>query len=219
MTEQTRYRLIGTIFLVAVAAVALPMLFDGEGVAPMQLDPLPPAEFDVAPDLSPPPDMTPALEARRELIEEIDADGFARDTGTRVGEPVLLEEPADEAPAIAAAGDASPQPGDPAGEPSRPAPAPAAGEASAQQPESPQQPELKWAVQVASFAQAANATALRDQLVGDGYTAFLSNVKRDGQVITRVAVGPFIDRADAASEKDELDRRYDVQAAIVRFTY
>ena len=213
LTEQTRYRLIGTIFLVAVAAVALPMLFDGEGVAPMQLDPLPPAEFDVAPDLSPPPDMTPALEVRRELIEEIDADGFARDTGTRVGEPVLLEEPADEAPAIAAAGDASAQRGDLAGEPNPPPPATAAGDAS------PPELELKWAVQVASFAQAANATALRDQLVGDGYTAFLSNVKRDGQTVTRVAVGPFIDRADAAREKDELDRRYDVQAAIVRFAY
>ena len=78
---------------------------------------------------------------------------------------------------------------------------------------------MKWAVQVASFAQAANATALRDRLVGDGYTAFLSTVKRDGQTVTRVAVGPFIDRADAAAEKSELDGRYDVQAAIVRFTY
>ena len=192
LTEQTRYRLIGTIFLVAVAAVVLPMLFDGEGVAPMQLDPVPAADFDVSPDTSPPPDMTPALEARRELTEEIDPDGFATDTGTRVGEPVLLEEPADEAepPVTAAAVDAPPDP-----------------------------LELKWAVQVASFAQAANATALRARLVGDGYTAFLSNVKRDGQVVTRVAVGPFIERADAAAEKSELDRRYNVQAAVVQFTY
>ena len=192
LTEQTRYRLIGTIFLVAVAAVVLPMLFDGEGVAPMQLDPVPAADFDVSPDTSPPPDMTPALEARRELTEAIDADGFATDTGTRVGEPVLLEEPAEEAqtPAPAGAADATPDP-----------------------------LQLKWAVQVASFAQAANATALRDRLVGDGYTAFLSNVKRDGQVVTRVAVGPFIERGDADAEKTELDRRYKVQAAVVQFTY
>ena len=205
LTEQTRYRLIGTIFLVAVAAVVLPMLFDGEGVAPMQLDPVPVTDFEVSPDTSPPPDMTPALEARRELTEAIDPDGFATDTGTRVGEPVLLEEPADDAPATVAADDAPATPL----EPTQLAPAPLA----------PTALELKWAVQVASFAQAANATALRDRLVGDGYTAFLSTVKRDGQTVTRVAVGPFIDRADAAAEKSELDRRYDVQAAIVRFTY
>lgn len=200
LTEQTRYRLIGTIFLVAVAAVVLPMLFDGEGVAPMQLDAVPATDFDVSPDTSPPPDMTPALEARQELTEAIDPDGFATDTGTRVGEPVLLEEPADDAPATAAADDAPSTPLEAAPLESTPS-------------------ELKWAVQVASFAQAANATALRDRLVGDGYTAFLSTVKRDGQTVTRVAVGPFIDRADAAAEKDELDGRYDVQAAIVRFTY
>ena len=192
LTERTRYRLIGTIFLVAVAAVVLPMLFDGEGVTPMQLDPVPPADFDAYPDASPPPDMTPALKARRELTAEIDADGYATDTGTRFGEPVLLEEP----PAQQAA---SAHPG--------------AEDAA------PAMRELKWAVQVASFVQAENATAMRDRLVGDGYTAFLSNAKRDGQAVTRVAVGPFIDRDDAASEKDEIDQRYSVQAAIVRFSY
>lgn len=191
LTEQTRYRLIGTIFLVAVASVALPLLFDGEGVAPMQLDAVPPAEFDVRPDHSPPPDITPALEARRELTAEIDGDGYATDTGTRLGEPVLLEAPPPGEPAAAAATEDAP----------------------------PSTPELKWAVQVASFAQAKNATALRDQLVGDGRTAFLSNVKREGQTVTRVAVGPFIDHADATKEKEELDQRYGVEAAIVRFTY
>lgn len=203
LTERTRYRLIGTIFLVAVAAVVLPMLFDGEGVAPMQLDPVPPADFQVQPDATPPPDMTPALEARRELLGEIDADGYATDTGTRFGEPVLLEEPVlveesvrQETPStnVGAEGEAPPTGTPPMG-------------------------ELKWAVQVASFTQAENATAMRDRLVGDGYTAFLSNAKRDGQAVTRVAVGPFINRDDATSEKDEIDRRYDVRAAIVRFTY
>lgn len=192
MTEQTRYRLIGTIFLVAMAAVALPLLFDGEGVAPMQLEPMSPAEFEVRPDRSPPPDITPALEARRELAEEIDGDGYATDTGTRVGEPALLEAPSSSAePSARAEVDDAPPP----------------------------ERELKWAVQVASFAQAINATALRDQLVSDGYTAFLSNVKRDGRIVTRVAVGPFIDHADATREKDQLDQRYSVEAAIVRFTY
>ena len=47
LTDRTRYRLTGSIFLIAVAAVVLPMLFDGAGVEPMHLEPLPPADFTV----------------------------------------------------------------------------------------------------------------------------------------------------------------------------
>ena len=200
LTEQTRYRLIGTIFLVAVAAITLPMLFDGEGVEPMQLDPLPPATFDVERDESPPPDMTPALQAQRELAAAIDADGYATETGTRFGDPVLIEDPP---PTQVAADDVS-------AAPVLPAPASSAA---------PTASALKWAVQVGSFGQAENATSLRDQLVDDGYAAFLSNVKRDGKVVTRVAVGPFIEHAAAVRQKDALDRRYRVEAAVVRFSY
>ena len=175
LTERNRYRLTGTIFLIAVAAVVLPMLFDGEGVAPMQLDPLPPAEFQVELDDAPPPDIAPALEAREELKAVIDEDGYAIDTGTRIGEPTLLEEEQ--------------------------------GEAA----------DLKWAVQVAAFAQSENATALRDKLLGDGYAAFRSNVKRQGEITTRVAVGPLINRDDAERLMTELNKRYEFSAVVVRF--
>ena len=90
LTDRTRYRLTGSIFLIAVAAVVLPILFDGAGVEPMHLEPLQPTGFAVEPDTSPVPDLTPALAARSELEAEIDADGFDRRTGTRVGEARLL---------------------------------------------------------------------------------------------------------------------------------
>lgn len=90
LTDRTRYRLTGSIFLIAVAAVALPILFDGAGVEPMHLEPLPPADFTVEPDTSPAPDLSPALAARNELEAEIDADGFDRRTGTRIGQARLL---------------------------------------------------------------------------------------------------------------------------------
>lgn len=178
LTESNRYRLTGTIFLIAVAAVVLPMLFDGEGVAPMHLDPIPPAEFEVERDESPPPDIAPALEARAQLEAAIDQDGYAVDTGTRVGEPVLLEEERD-APS-----------------------------------------DLKWAVQVGAFMQSENATAWRDKLLGDGYAAFLSNVKdRHSEITTRVAVGPFINRNDAEQLMAELNERYEFAAVIRRFSH
>ena len=174
LTDRTRYRLTGSIFLIAVAAVVLPILFDGAGVEPMHLEPLPPADFTVKPDTTPAPDLSPALAARSELEAEIDADGFDRRTGTRIGQARLL--PDDEATG-----------------------------------------DLKWAVQVASFERHENAVARRDALLADGYEAFLSEAKRDGRVTTRVAIGPLVEREDAARLKAELDGRYAEEAVVVRF--
>lgn len=160
----------------AVAAIVLPMLFDGEGVAPMHLDPLPRPSFEVDETMPPLPDVAPAIEARSELRAAIDEDGYARDTGTRIGDPALLAEGASE------------------------------------------DLDLKWAVQVGSFAQADNATGQRDRLLADGHAAFLSHVKHDGASATRVAVGPFIDRDDAVRAKAELDSRYGFKAVVVKFS-
>ena len=182
LTERTRYRLTGSVFLIAVAAITIPMLFDGEGVAPMELDPLPEANFEVERNAPPMPDVAPALEARRQLKEAIDEDGFARDTGTRIGEPALIAEPA---PTSAA--------------------------------EEPAE-DRKWAVQVGAFANPDNATARRDELLADGYAAFLSSAKRQGEVSTRVGVGPFISRDDALRLKAELDKRYEIAAVVVGFS-
>jgi cell division septation protein DedD len=75
-----------------------------------------------------------------------------------------------------------------------------------------------WAVQVASFAEADNAENFRSQLRGDGYEAFLSTVKTDDQVLSRVAVGPLLDRQEAATLQRELSARYDTQARLMAFS-
>ena len=179
LTERLRYRLTGTLFLVAVAAIVAPLVFDGDGVEPMTLDPLPREALDVRPDQLPPPDTRAALEARRALEAAVDADAFATDTGTRWGEPVLTAE----------------QDARDAGMEGR-----------------------KWAVQLGSFARDGAARSLLARVQADGYAGFPSKVKRGGDVYTRVAVGPFINRNDAARMKSELDDRYDVNAAIVRYS-
>ena len=46
LTEQTRYRVTGAVFLVALAAIFLPMLFDGDGIAPLDLPDLPRPEIE-----------------------------------------------------------------------------------------------------------------------------------------------------------------------------
>ncbi len=71
-----------------------------------------------------------------------------------------------------------------------------------------------WAVQVASFSEPERATALRDKLLDAGHPAF----SRAGSGnLTRVYVGPKIDRHKAEQLKQELDRELQLQTMVVRF--
>lgn len=90
MNEQTRHRITGSLFLLAIAIIFLPMLFDGDGVASVQLEPIetgyvPPAvqRFD---EQVPDSDFAKRV---AELRTEVDEQGFHRGTGARLGEPVL----------------------------------------------------------------------------------------------------------------------------------
>ena len=184
MSEQTRYRITGAIFLIAVAVIVLPMLFDGEGLK--STDVPPPAgntlTAEPTPELQPLPDKT--FERSDELRESVDAEGFAKDTSTRVGQPVLtdLETQTDTDAAPAAA-----------------------------------TPGAAFGIQLGSFADHGKAVALRDRARSDGYAAFLSEAKQKEQVITRVAVGPYVDRKEAERVRDEISTRYALKAIVVGF--
>ena len=181
LSEQTRHRVTGTVFLVAVAAIVLPMLFDEE---PPELErpyPAAPRELAVQPDASAIADMNELTEASGRLVDSVDADGFATATGVRIGEPVLLPE------AVAEPDSAATEPA--------------------------------WAVQVGAFSDHANAEALRQRLRADGYAALKSTIRSDAGESTRVAVGPIISREDAAALKQELERRYSLDAVVRRVTH
>ncbi len=90
MKEETRYRVTGSLFLLALAVIALPMLFDGAGLPAREL---PPVDID-----SSLPAVTSIKEESQrsdfiarveELRAAVDEEGFHRDTDTRFGEPVL----------------------------------------------------------------------------------------------------------------------------------
>ena len=83
-------------------------------------------------------------------------------------------------------------------------------------------PADAWAVQVGSFAEHDRAIALRDRLRSDGYDALASNMKTSMEKpdkLTRVAVGPMIDREDADRLRVELSDRYGLDGMVVRFGY
>ena len=72
-----------------------------------------------------------------------------------------------------------------------------------------------WAVQLASFASPANATAFRDRLLKDGFEAWTSTARAGSSVRTRVAIGPLLDRQDAERMRDLVSGRYEVAAIVV----
>ncbi len=93
MDEQTRYRVTGSLFLLAIAVILFPMLFDGAGLTPVQIAPLdvPKTVPDVPSRESKAPasDFVARADALRDSVQE---GGFQPDAGgTRMGEPVLTE--------------------------------------------------------------------------------------------------------------------------------
>ena len=174
MREQTRYRLTGGLFLLAVAVILLPMLFDGDGIPGVLVEP-------VATDYVPPAvqrfeEVAPAsdfVERVAELRQEVDDQGFHLETGARIGEPVLS---------------------------------------------TPDERTEAWAVQLYSFARQESALELRDRLRGDDFEAFVSSYRPpDGNVLSRVAVGPVLDFTRAEQLRQELSGRYEVEARIMAF--
>ena len=238
MNELTRYRVIGAVFLLAIAIIVLPMVFDGQGVQVKQLpqmtEPLPPVPSDAQLDALKISAAQEQLHAEEVAVTSalLDKDGFATDGGTRIGDPELREPDAEDTPGQPVV--EQPVTKNPA---DTPAPDPVVAEAPVAD-NSPPSAELRrrappvaeraappgatslakrpiWAVQLASFASQANARALRDELLGDGFEAWTSTARQDSAVRTRVAIGPLLDRRDAERMRDLVSERYEVSAIVV----
>lgn len=72
-----------------------------------------------------------------------------------------------------------------------------------------------FAVQVGAFAAANEATALRDRLRAAGFNAFTEAVSTDKGTLTRVRVGPAMNRAEADQLKASVQAKLGI-AGIVR---
>jgi DedD protein len=181
MSEQTRYRLTGALFLIALAAILAPMLFDGDGLPKVEVKRLEPASARQpvqAPSGAFAQQTFDELEQQTTALrDEVDAEGFVEKDGASFGEVVLAEPEPDFSSESANEFSVGPS----------------------SEPDMPQTSQLArvWAIQVGSFARGDNAQALRDKLRSQGYEGFLSSAKRDGEVWTRVIVGPYLDKSEA----------------------
>lgn len=214
MSEQTRYRVTGAIFLVALAAILAPMLFDGDGLPKVdvkRLDAASPRQPVQAPTGAFQQPAFDELEQKATALRDgLDAQGFSETDGSSFGEVALIEpEPEEAVPAPS---------GLPSATKSVQNDALSDTQLASSNPSAAATPDSElarvWAVQVASFARGDNAQALRDELRGQGYEGFLSSAKRDGEVWTRVLVGPFLDKSEAQRVSGAIAAKFPVSPEL-----
>ncbi len=179
MDEDTkRFRITGSIFLLAILVIVLPMLFDGDGLPTVEIEKIPevaPVSV-IEPVVAPAPPIlseNPYVEKIAELEATVDEDLFSTEHGTQVGEPVLSIPDGD---------------------------------------------TERWAVQVGSFTSEDRALAFRQDLRDAGYDAFISAVKKDGKVMIRVAVGPYLDGSEAEKIRQKLAAGKAPDARVMAFS-
>lgn len=200
MDQGLKQRIIGALVLIIAAVVFLPMLLSGQDeTVTVEID-APPApqmderEIDVAAPVElPQPEQVPDLPP----------------TPLPDPKPIPLPEPAE-----------PPAPPEPAVEIiAEPAPAAPDEPAPAAEPPTPAEtasaPAGDWVVQLGSFSNTANAEGLRDTLLTQGYNAYTRSSSVDGKSVTRVYVGPVIDRDGANRLRDELARRHGSKGMVV----
>lgn len=125
--------------------------------------------------------------------------------------PVAVAKPAEPKPA--APKPAEPKPAPP--KPAEPKPAATAAKPPAPKPATPPAAaKVGFAVQVGAFGDAAEAGALRERLRAAGFTAFTETVETDKGRLTRVRVGPVIDRAAADQLKAQIQSKTGIDGIV-----
>lgn len=86
--------------------------------------------------------------------------------------------------------------------------------APAPAPDKPAASNTGFAVQLGAFSNAAEAEKLRDRARGAGMSAFVEQVKTDKGTLSRVRIGPVLNRADADALKAQAKAQLGVDGIV-----
>ncbi len=216
-----KQRLIGAAVLVALAVIFLPMLIGGpepepgSTAVPLGVPERDSRSFETRDlTLAPPAPQVPvpAEAADPDRIVTVDTTDAPTRLDAVSGAPVGTAAPAPES---------TPQPSAPPVAstpvaPVAPVPAPASRPAPAPMEAAPAATVGRWAVNLGSYANTANASSLVTQLRGRRLPAYGESITLDGKPVQRVRVGPYAQRSEAESARlTVLKIRSDVPTAIV----
>lgn len=129
------------------------------------------------------------------------------DAGARV--VALDAEAAADAKTVAAA-----KPADKPAAPKPEAPKPVAAKPDTAKPVVAAASNTGFAVQLAAFSKSADANALRDKLRAAGFSAFTEVVNTDKGALTRVRVGPVLNRAEADQLKAQVKSKVGLDGIV-----
>jgi DedD protein len=211
MDDGLKQRIIGAVVLIVAAVVFLPMLLTGQDeTTRVEVEvPEPPTMDDREIALSGPVEL-PEPEPVPNIPQSYPSDPLAPAPSPVVGAPPQVPGPAADVPPMVTAPSAPPPPPPAAAAPPAPAPAPAPAAA-------PTATAGNWVVQLGSFSSAENAEGLRQTLRTQGYNAYTLSIQVDGKPITRVYVGPVVEREEANRLRDELARRQGNRGLVVAY--
>lgn len=188
MNQGTKQRIVGTVVLLALALIFLPIVFDGQGSYQTQMssrvpeqpvisrlpEPIPTRPVIVADSLPDPSEEDASSDAQTEP-EEVMPEETVEITNS---EPVFTRD----IPQLD-------ENGLPRG----------------------------WSVRLGSFAQEANANSLLERLQASGYKAYTRNITNSQGSLTSVFVGPWLDRELVDDYKEQLQDEFRLAGDIVRF--
>jgi len=136
------------------------------------------------------------------------------------GEPSTQEEPPEDetGASVEATTPAAPADAQSTAAAAKPAPAEkAAPPTQVAKAESAAAPSGNWVIQVGSFGNQSNATALRDKLRADGYTTQVERVALGSGETFRVRVGPYLDKAAAEETAAKLGKSHGLTPRVMSY--
>ncbi len=230
-------RLVGAAILVSLFVIFTPMVLDPNRLgSPEEASPIPPPPNQPFPGRllrldAPTPDLSPPPEPLAEGVPfEEPAEPLPPPDPGPVLPPAPAGLPAAAGPPVRPSASAGAKPADKASATPTPPPvatpppvvtapvAPPAGaqgaEDAAARPGDSRVGLSAWAVQLSSFANAANAIALRDALRGRGFVAFVESAP---DRTTRVYLGPDLQKGNAVAAQQRLARDLGIKGAVVPY--
>ena len=196
MNQGTKQRIVGTVVLLTLAFIFLPIVFDGQGsYEPAMTSRIPDSpQVSILPE---PVQSRPIIIAETETETEREAELASPASNDAAGAEVPI------------AVEAAPE---------------SVGVTTSEPVFSREVPQLDraglpqaWVVQLASFADVENARNLLARLQSAGYKAYIRSVVGDQGGRSRVLVGPWVVRARADETQTELQAQFQLAGMVVAY--
>lgn len=201
MNEGLKQRIVGTVVLIAVAGIFLPMFLEFESPRPVDPATQIPPHPSIQPVELPEPTRPTNVPQPKPVESAFLPDYTEQDDGGQADELQQTAPPTDSGATAGQNRTLVPK------EPEKSAPPRLTEEGI---------PEA-WVLQVGSFREHTRAEVLMGNLRKDGFKAYIRSQQVGGAPVHRVFVGPDILKANALADKKTVDSKYGVNSLVRKF--